>query len=43
MKVGIVTCNFGLLKNKYSKEYFDFVYDTCMETIRTFIDNDSID
>ena len=43
MKVGIVTCDFGSLKNKYSKEYFDFVYDTCMETIRTFIDNDSID
>lgn len=43
MKFGIVTCDFGSLKNKYSKEYFDFVYDTCMETIRTFIDNDSID
>ena len=43
MKVGIVTCNFASLKNKYSKEYFKFVLDTCMEIIKSFVENDFID
>ena len=43
MKVGIVTCNFVSLKNKYSKEYFEFVLDTCMEIIKSFVENDFID
>lgn len=40
MKIGIVTCNFASLKNKYSKEYFEFVLDTCMEIIKSFVEND---
>lgn len=43
MKVGIVTCNFASLKSKYSKEYFEFVLDTCMEIIKSFVENDFID
>lgn len=43
MKVGIMTCDFASLKDKYSKEYFEFVLDTCIETIKLFSDNNFIE